>query len=37
LGKIYQGDYFKDEIFAAAARVNESAAKAGLTGHGGAF
>ncbi|KAL9102124.1 MAG: hypothetical protein Q9163_002685 [Psora crenata] len=34
LGKIYQSDYFKDEIFEAAARVNKSAAEAGLTGHG---
>lgn len=34
LGKVYQGDYFKDEIFAAATRVKNSAEAVGLTGHG---
>lgn len=33
LGKIYQNDYFKEEIFDAASRVIDSAARAGLTGH----
>ena len=34
LGKIYQSDYFKEEIFDAASQVVDSATRAGLTGHG---